>query len=227
MRVGVRRIMLWPSDGARIYNAAVIGVLPRIRYVLFTEDLLADFAPRQVLAVLGHELGHARHRHLVLYLLVALATMLAAFLLATPTAHLFALLPWAEHVRPDVRKGVATVALLALKWRLIFGYLSRACERQADLAGAELCGDPTVMQDALRAVAQLSGQREDAPSWRHYSIASRVAFLGRVLGDPTVAARHHLVVRRWWCALAVIVLALATTLAIIALRGGTAVHDAL
>jgi Zn-dependent protease with chaperone function len=220
MRVGVRDIMLWPADGGRVYNAAVIGVLPRMRYVLFTEDLLADFPPAQVLAVLGHELGHARHRHLPLYLVFALATMLAAFLLATPVTSLLAHLPFMAHVDPKMQKGVATLALLALKWRLIFGYLSRACERQADLAGAQLCGDPEVMQEALRAVARLSGQPEDAPSWRHYTIAQRVAFLERVRQDPMVAARHHRQVRIWWCALGVIVLALAGALAIISLRGG-------
>jgi Zn-dependent protease with chaperone function len=219
MRVGVRDIMLWPADGSRVYNAAVIGVLPRMRYVLFTEDLLADFPPPQVVAVLGHELGHARHRHLPLYLIFALATMLAAFLLATPVTRLLAHLPLSARFGPDMQKGVATLALLAIKWRLIFGYLSRACERQADLAGAGLCGDPAVMEEALRAVARLSGQPEDAPSWRHYTIAERVAFLERVRLDPSVAARHHRRVRIWWCALTVIVLALAGVLAIIALRG--------
>lgn len=220
--VGVRRIMLWPSEGAKVYNAAVIGVHARVRYVLFTQDLLDEFPPPQVVAVLGHELGHARHRHLVLYLLFALATLLASFLLADPVTRLLALIPGAEAVDPRLQEGAATLALLALKWRLVFGYLSRACERQADLAGAELCGDPRVMREALRSVARLSGHPEDAPSWRHYSIAERAAFLERVEADTGVASAHHRSVRAWWCALGAIVLALAGALAIIAARGGLA-----
>ena len=43
--------------------------------------------------------------------------------------------------------------------------------------------------------------------------------LARVVTAPSLALRHHVVVRRWWCALTVIVLALAGALAIIALRG--------
>jgi Zn-dependent protease with chaperone function len=222
MHVGVHDLMLWPSDGARVYNGVMIGVVPRVRYVVFTEDLLTELPPRQVLAVLGHELGHARRKHLLLYLLFGVATLLASYLLAPPVMRLLALIPDETRLSVEVQKGLATLLLLALKWRLIFGYLSRACERQADLDGAALCGDPTEMQAALRSVAQLSGQSEHTPSWRHYSIAQRVEFLGRVWADPSVGDRHHRLVRAWWCVLAVIVLALAATVAIIAARGGIA-----
>ncbi|MBA3709378.1 MAG: M48 family metalloprotease [Planctomycetes bacterium] len=220
MKVGVRAIMLWPVPGGKVYNAAVLGVVPRFRYVLFTEDLLKDFDVRLLLAVLGHELGHARHRHLFVYLIFAIATLLASFLLSKPATALVAHLPGGTRLLPDVQTGIATVALLALKWRLIFGYLSRACERQADLAGAELVGDARVMQRALREVARLSGQAENAPSWRHYTIAQRVAFLERVAEDPAVGARHHRLVSRVTYALILIVLALATVVAIIHVRSG-------
>jgi Zn-dependent protease with chaperone function len=220
MGVGVRAIMIWPVPGGRVYNAAVLGVVPRIRYVLFTEDLLRDFEPRSLLAVLGHELGHARHRHLFVYLVFAIATLLASFLLAQPAAALVARLPGSHWLPATVQTGIATVALLALKWRLIFGYLSRACERQADLAGAELVGDPRIMQHALRTVARLSGQPENAPSWRHYTIAERAEFLERVAGDPSLAQRHHRLVTAVKFGLIVIVLALAAAVAIIHLRSG-------
>ncbi|MBA2480168.1 MAG: M48 family metalloprotease [Planctomycetes bacterium] len=222
MGVGVRAIMIWPVPGGRVYNAAVLGVVPRIRYVLFTEDLLRDFDPPSLRAVLGHELGHARHGHLFVYLVFAIATLLASFLLAQPAAALVARIPGAHWLPVTVQTGIATVALLALKWRLIFGYLSRACERQADLAGAELVGDARVMQHALRTVARLSGQAEDAPSWRHYSIAQRAAFLERVAEDPQVALVHHRRVRLARFGLIVIVLALAATVAIIHVRSGMA-----
>lgn len=215
--VGVRRILLFPSDGGRVYNAAVIGAVPVLRYVLFTEDLVRDFPRAQVRAVLGHELGHARHHHLVLYLLFALATLLVAALAADPLTAALGHWTWAARWSEPVRRCAVTLVLAAIKWRLIFGYLSRACERQADLIGAQLCGDPLVMRAALKQVAARSGQSEEAPSWRHYSIAQRALFLEQVAADPALAARHHRIVRVWWSILVVLVLALGAILAIIAL----------
>ena len=222
MRVRVRGLMLWPGEVNKIYNAAVIGVLPQLRYVLFSQDLLRDFPPRQILAVLGHELGHARYWHLPLYMLFVLVTLMTSFLLAAPLTTALGHVAWFKATSPELREGLATVALLGVKWRLIFGYLSRACERQADLSGAELSGGPATMRDALRTVARLSGQAETTPSWRHYSIGERAAFLDRVELEPGLAQRHHAQVRIWWRSLSALALALSVILGIITLRNPAA-----
>lgn len=219
-RLGVRvaGLMRWPMSGGRVYNAAVIGMMPRLRYVLFTDDLMRDLPVPQVMAVLGHELGHARHGHLWMYLLFANAGLLLSFLLRGPLAEW--LLPLFEHglvalgvgttpgQAQGLAEGAAVLLLMAVMWRLAFGVLSRACERQADLAGAELAGDPQVMCDALKSVAQLSGQREDEPSWRHYTIAQRVAFLQAVRLRPEIATWHHHLVRMMRHGLILVIIAL-------------------
>jgi STE24 endopeptidase len=217
-RLGVRvaGLMRWPMSGGRVYNAAVIGMLPRLRYVLFTDDLMRDLPPPQVMAVLGHELGHARHGHLWIYVLFANAGLLASLQLRGWLAGI--LLPLLSEVVPladDQLKGVAELAavllMMAILWRVAFGYLSRACERQADLAGAELAGDPQVMCDALKSVAHLSGQGENEPSWRHYTIAQRVAFLQAVRQRPEIATRHHHLVRMMRHGLILVIIALLLT----------------
>ena len=81
--VPVAGLRLWPVAGGKSYNAMVLGLMPRLRYVLFTPDLLADLPPAQVEAVLGHELGHVRHRHLWLYLLFAITAGLGSWTLRT------------------------------------------------------------------------------------------------------------------------------------------------
>jgi Zn-dependent protease with chaperone function len=219
-RMGVRvaGLMRWPMAGGRVYNAAVVGMLPRLRYVLFTDDLMRGLPAPQVLAVLGHELGHARHGHLWMYVLFANAGLLLSFLLREPLATvlmpLYANLLPSLGVMPDASQIVAlaevTAALLmmAVLWRLLFGVLSRACERQADLAGAELAGDPQVMCDALKSVAHLSGQGENEPSWRHYTIAERVAFLQAVRQRPEIATWHHHLVRMMRHGLILVIIAL-------------------
>lgn len=192
MGVRVAELMRWPVPGGRMYNAAVLGVVPRLRYLLFTDDLLRDLDDRQLLAVLGHELGHARHRHLWLFMLFAIVVM-SLFWLAQNAqfAGLLPTLPLPSDARGELGQVVTSLAVLALIWRGVFGFLSRGCERQADLAGVALVGDPGAMESALKSVARLSGQPEDAPNWRHYTIAERVAFLRRVRDNPATANHHH------------------------------------
>ncbi len=202
-RAGVRvgGLMRWPVRGGKVYNAMVLGVLPRLRYVLFTDDLLRDFPPRERVAVLGHELGHARHYHLWIYLLFALATGLASLAARGVLGDALAAVPALADTNPDVREGLIALALLAVQWRLLFGVLSRACERQADLTGAELAGDgdlphgARIMQEALDSLGRLAGIDPRSPSWRHYSLEERIAWLGEVARDPAVARRHHRLVR--------------------------------
>jgi Zn-dependent protease with chaperone function len=205
-RMGVRvaGLMRWPVPGGRVYNAAVVGLMPQLRYVLFTDDLMRDLPPQQLLAVLGHELGHARHGHLWLYFLFANTTVMISFLI---DHHLPGLVRPLLGGQPEhgmmgaddpfapLVKMVVGLGVMAVLFRLVFGYLSRACERQADLAGAELVGDARTMGDALKSVARLSGQPENEPSWRHYSIADRVAFLERVQRQPELAGWHNHLVR--------------------------------
>ena len=220
MGVRVAQLMRWPVPGGRMYNAAVLGVVPRLRYVLFTDDLLKDLDDRQLMAVLGHELGHARHRHLWLFFLFANVVMSLGWLTQNGQlwleqhhefAHLLPTLAIPNDAGGEVGRVIVSLAVLALIWRGVFGFLSRACERQADLAGVRLAGDPTAMEEALKSVARLSGQPEDAPNWRHYTIAERVTFLRRVRDTPATATDHH---RRMRFSLALLISVLIASLAL-------------
>src|SRR5262249_50068198 len=59
--------LLWPTHGAAA-NAMIVGLLPQARYVIFTDRILEDLPPEEVDAVLGHEVGHAKHGHIWYYL---------------------------------------------------------------------------------------------------------------------------------------------------------------
>lgn len=197
--VRVAGLLLWPAGGGRFHNAMMIGVLPRLRWVLVTADLAHDFASGELAAVLGHELGHARHRHLWLYLLFACTVGLASWLAASPVADAIGRMPGFDVLPGPVRDAVAAVLLLGLCWRLAFGVLSRLCERQADLAGAELAGGARAMQGALLALARCAGHDPDTPNWRHYTLRQRIAWLERLADDPGEGARHHRrVATAWW-----------------------------
>lgn len=142
--------LLWPTHGAAA-NAMIAGLLPRVRYVIFTDRMLDEFPADEVDAVLGHEIGHAKHAHLWLYvafLSLSLAVLSALFLLLAQSIDGAKSAEWVR-VREQL-EGFKTWLLLppvfcvAAYLFVVFGALSRRCERQADVYGcrAVSCGDP-------------------------------------------------------------------------------------
>jgi STE24 endopeptidase len=135
--------LLWPTHGT-VVNAMIVGLLPRVRYVIFTDRLLEELPPDEVDAVLGHEVGHAKHGHIWLYaVFLALSMTVLAAVLVLIDQRLSAagveLPKWAEGW-----VVLLPVGLTAAYVFLVFGFLSRRCERQADVYGcrAVSCADP-------------------------------------------------------------------------------------
>lgn len=102
--------------------------------------------------------------------------------------------------------NVVTVGVVALYFILVFGVLSRFCERQADLFGSRATSSAAFIA-ALEKVARLNGiAREHGgwlSSWRHPSIAQRVEFVRRASLDPSLELRFHLSLRLFKWGLAV------------------------
>ncbi len=140
-RIGLtyRRILIWKSDGM-VVNAAVMGLVRPVRYILLSDGLLEMMDDRKIEAVFGHEAGHVKHRHIQYYLLFAILSML---LVGGMTEGSLALV---ERYRPDLLRGVEGrvydylqmigMALIVLVWAVGFGVVSRRFEWQADLFGA-------------------------------------------------------------------------------------------
>ena len=137
LRCRISDIYVMPTQRT-MANAMVVGVVPWARYVVFTDYLLEAMPPDELLAVYGHELGHVRHRHVLLYFAFLMMSGLAI-----SSALLIALQVLETHFGSEMldRWPRATIPLLALGLMglnifVVFGWLSRACERQADLFGA-------------------------------------------------------------------------------------------
>lgn len=138
--------LLWPTHGAAV-NALIAGLLPRVRYVVFTDRILEDLPPDELDAVFGHEVGHAKHGHIWLY---AGFLTLSLSLLAAILIFLEQQLRAARLTLPDTYKPYETwlllvpVVMVASYLFVVFGALSRRCERQADVFGcrAVSCADP-------------------------------------------------------------------------------------
>jgi Zn-dependent protease with chaperone function len=216
-------ILQWDTHRG-MANALVIGLLPWPRYVVFTDRLLEEFRPDEVEAVFGHEVGHVKHHHMLYYLVFMVASIAALGMAVNASlpdpfeSDGVAGLDWLGLAA--YAKALPMVVFLLAYVLVVFGFLSRRCERQADIFGCRavscvrpdctghgldarlpagghgLCatGIRTFIR-ALEKVALVNGISRDRPgflqSWRHSTIARRVEFLERVLTDPVVERRFQ------------------------------------
>lgn len=137
-------LLLWPTHGS-MANAFIAGLIPQARYVVFTDRILDEFPEDEVDAIFGHEVGHQRHGHLWLYagfILLSVAVLTAGALWAAKTFGA----GWLDPTTADAPWWLALppVGLAATYVFLVFGFLSRRCERQADVFGcrAVSCANP-------------------------------------------------------------------------------------
>jgi Zn-dependent protease with chaperone function len=222
-RLGLRcsDLLLWNTRSG-MANAMVIGIVPWVRYVVFTDRLLEEFSPDEVEAVFGHEVGHVKHQHMLYYfgfLMVSFAVLVGVgkvigILIQECFGITLDLLP--EKLQNFGSLAVLPMIGLMLSYIfLVFGFLSRRCERQADIFGCKAvsCGAPVCLGhrpdtplpqgrlhlcptgihtfiSALEKVAQVNGINRDRPgflhSWQHSTIGRRVAFLQGLLSNPQV-----------------------------------------
>jgi STE24 endopeptidase len=187
---------------------------------MLSDLLLESMTDAQIQAVFAHEIGHVKHRHLVWFV---------AFLLAFSSA-VWAVLGFIEgHIKlsENQRKIYELFALLVccLAVWLMFGFLSRWFERQADvyaartLQAAVVPGDPAgdsgagIFASALQRVALVNNIPVNAPNWTHGSIATRVRYIRNFGRDPRVARRFDRTGRRvFWMLSALIVICTAIAL---------------
>lgn len=129
-RAGVRyrQILIWNTQN-HLGNAAVMGVLPRVRFVLLSDVLLEQMNDDEIEAVFAHELGHIVHRHMtwyaIFFVVLLLGVSAAATLLDRPLAQLGLGGPTST-----------AVGGFLISFPFLFGALSRRCERQADVYAA-------------------------------------------------------------------------------------------
>lgn len=235
-RLGFRctNLLVWNTRNG-MANAMVIGLVPWLRFVVFTDRLLEEFTPDEVEAVFGHEVGHIRHQHMLYYLVFLMLSMTALGVIGD-----YYLLPWLAQIGEQLVEWqpwlpsslgewlgpggylapIPVVVLLLVYIFVVFGYLSRQCERQADLFGcrAVSCQDracdghpegthypergqglcPTGIRTfiaALEKVALVNGIDRDQPgflqSWQHSTIARRVSILRQVLLEPEIEGQFQ------------------------------------
>lgn len=212
-------VLVWNTRHG-VANAMVTGVVPWLRYVVVTDRLLDQLNEDEIEAVFGHEVGHMKHHHMFFYMVFIVTSLFllgglwnvgSAWLknIATPS--------WLDALAGDAAWDTIGVwiilAVVAAYVLLVFGWLSRRCERQADIFGCKTA-TPAAFISALEKVADLNGISRERPGflswWQHSTIADRVAFIRRMEIDPALEPtfQRRLGWMKWSVALGLISLAI-------------------
>jgi Zn-dependent protease with chaperone function len=194
------RILSWPLLEGRALTAAVMGLIPRFRYILLTPALRAALDQEELESVLAHEIGHVKKGHILLYLVLLFGFSLLAEALSKPLLALllgsgwfWRLLLWSGMTAERLAEyfiGATMLALLLLYFRFLFGWFIRNFERQADLHAfrAQKSGWPLIR--AFDKIALVTGMRREQKNWHHFGLGERMDFLVRCENDPGLAQRH-------------------------------------
>lgn len=203
-----RDVVVWFA-GSGVANAAVLGLVPGLRYIVMTSTLLERFPAEEVEAVAAHEVGHVRCNHMFWLGLSVLSTVA----IVGAAADALVLRAWGGDPPATLmgRGGVLALAGVTLATGLgVLGWVSRRFERQADAfavrhaSGARRRG-PAVrvtpeavaaMTSALGRVAAVNGVSPERWTWRHGSIASRRRALRATVGCASDALPIDATVRR-------------------------------
>lgn len=127
-------------------NAFATGRNPENAAVAATTGIMRVLSPRELRGVMAHELAHVKHRDILISTISA--TMAGAISALANFALFFG--GRDEDGQPvNPIAGIALAILAPLAASLIQMAISRAREYEADRGGAEICGDPSALADAL------------------------------------------------------------------------------
>lgn len=140
------------SRRSRHSNAYFTGV-GRVKRIVLFDTLIAQMSHEEIVAVLAHEAGHWKKRHVFKMIVLTEALALAGFLIA------FYLLKWErlpaafglEHASFYLRAVIVGFigSLAMFPFTPLFSFISRRHEREADRFASGLTGRPDAMASAL------------------------------------------------------------------------------
>lgn len=196
---------LWPLFEGRMLTAAVMGIVPGLRYILLTPALIETMSIAEIEAIMAHEIGHVKKFHLVLYVFLVTGFSMLVGMLAEPFIYMLlslhslnTLISWSGISAETALTLVGSVPLLIFMlvyFRFVFGYFIRNFERQADLFSFATMGNSAPLVSAFEKISALSGNIRDQHNWHHFGIGERIDCLEHAEEDPEFVRRHDRKVR--------------------------------
>ena len=136
----VRDIQVTGKKKYKVANAGVTGIIPGYRYIFVTEYMLETFGPEEIKAVIAHEIGHIKGKHLWINAVIAIGWfafwMGLVFLLVKLNVNFLS---------PAVFFG-AFLSAYIVYFIFIQGRISMRNEFKADEYAAKVVGKETVIK---------------------------------------------------------------------------------
>lgn len=183
--VQVKRVMQVDASRRSRHSNAYFTGIGRVKRIVLFDTLLTQMNHREILAVLAHEVGHWKKRHILKRLILTEAGGLLASYLA------FRLLQWGglpgllglSHSSFSAQLVILMFlgSLAAFAFTPFLSWFSRRYERQADQFACELSGAP----DAL-ATALIKLSRENLANIHPHPLYANVYY-----SHPPVVERVH------------------------------------
>ena len=199
-------ILYWPIFGGKMVTAGVMGLVKKFRYILVTNSLLQLLEPEEIDAVIAHEIGHIKKKHLLLYLgffvgymlvsYVAFDVIIFAIIYAEPVHWLIDKTGFSQTAVISSISSVVIISVFLIYFRFIFGFFMRNFERQADTYVYALFDSGKPLISTLEKIAATSGQSADKPNWHHFSIRQRIDFLRKCETDASWISRHDTKIKK-------------------------------
>ncbi len=204
--ISFKQILSWNSLSKSLMTAGVLGYFPFSRYLLITPELMNFLSDEEIIAVVSHETGHVKRKHILYYLLLfigfaiisgGLMNIINLIILSSPVgidllsgqADILGVSPF------HFLAGTISILMFILYFRFIFGYFMRNFEREADV----YCFDSGVDPDHLvSSFEKLGGgiKEKKGSNWHHFSIGERIDFIEKCIKDRSEIIRHRKKVKK-------------------------------
>ncbi|MBU4414864.1 MAG: tetratricopeptide repeat protein, partial [Proteobacteria bacterium] len=156
--------------------------------------------PEEMDAVIAHEIGHIKRKHLHFYLVFfigyiflsyAIFDLLIYFIIyADPVYRLISSVGINQDTMISAIFSLFIIIIFFIYFRYIFGYFMRNFERQADTYVYALFPSAKPLISTFKKIVTTTGQSPDRPNWHHFSIKERIEYLNLCEEDKTYIIRQ-------------------------------------
>ncbi len=216
--VKFKEILSWNSLSRSLLTAGVLGYFPFFRFLLITPELIKMLSTEEILAVVSHETGHVKRKHILYYLLLfigfalisgGLISIINLIVLSSPmgidlltgTGGVFGIRSY------NLMIGITSILIFILYFRFIFGYFMRNFEREADIYCFDSGIDPAHMISSFEKLGGGNNEKRGS-NWHHFSIVERIEFLEECRADRTTISAHRKKVKKGLLAYALVLISI-------------------